>query len=182
MKNAVFTAMIVAVFGFALAGCQAEPKTEEKRDALDASVENSLNMMRSEDATFGRFLDDAYAYAVYPTVGKGGLIVGGAYGKGEVFDHGRMIGYSDLTQATVGGTIGGQAYTEVVAFENKAALDKFLDKEYAFDASVSAVALKSGVAKTSRFQNGIAVFKYIKGGLMADASVGGQRFRFTPVR
>jgi len=88
---------------------------QEKRDALDASVENSLNMMRSEDATFGRFLDDAYAYAVYPTVGKGGLIVGGAYGKGEVFDHGRMIGYSDLTQATVGGTIGGQAYTEVVA-------------------------------------------------------------------
>ncbi len=182
MKNVIFAALTLAVFGFGLVGCEAEPKTEAKRDALDSSVESSLNAMRSEDSTFGRFLDDAYAYAVYPTVGKGGLIVGGAYGKGEVFDHGRMIGYSDLTQATVGGTIGGESYTEVVAFENKAALDKFLDKEYALDAGISAVAIKSGVSKTARFQNGIAVFKYIKGGLMADASVGGQRFRFTPVR
>jgi len=87
-----------------------------------------------------------------------------------------------MSQATVGAQVGGQEYSEVIAFENKAALDKFISKEYAFDASVSAVALKSGVAKTARFSEGIAVFKYIKGGLMADASVGGQRFRYTPAR
>ncbi len=158
------------------------PQSEAKRDTLDSDVQRTLDAMRSEDPSFGRFIDDAYAYAVYPTVGKGGLIAGGAYGKGEVFEQGKMIGYSDLTQVTVGAQIGGQSYSEVVAFENKAALDKFISREYALDAAVSAVALKSGAAKNARFQNGIAVFQYIKGGLMAEAAVGGQRFRFTPVR
>jgi lipid-binding SYLF domain-containing protein len=172
--------LLLATFGIGMiGGCQAAPKTEAKRDALDSNVQSTLDAMRSEDSSFGRFLDDAYAYAVYPTVGKGGLIAGAAYGKGEVFEQGRMIGYSDLTQVTVGAQIGGQAYAEVVAFQNKAALDKFIQKEYAFDAGVSAVAVKSGVAKNARFQNGVAVFQYIKGGLMAEAAAGGQRFRFT---
>src|SRR3954468_2335565 len=183
MKQSICAAMLVAAFGFGLAGCSTAPKTEEKREALDSNAQNTLSAMRSEDPSFGDFLDRAYAYAVYPTVGKGGLIVGGGYGKGEVYQGSRMIGYSDLTQATVGGTIGGQSYAEVIAFENQAALDKFTKaKDYAFDASVSAVAVKSGVAKTARFRDGVAVFKYIKGGLMADASVGGQRFRFVPVQ
>jgi lipid-binding SYLF domain-containing protein len=182
MKQSICAALLVATFG-GLVGCSTAPKTEEKREALDSNAQNTLSAMRSEDPSFGDFLDRAYAYAVYPTVGKGGLIVGGGYGKGEVYQGGRMIGYSDLTQATVGGTIGGQAYAEVIAFENAAALDKFTKaKDYAFDASVSAVAVKSGVAKTARFRDGVAVFKYIKGGLMADASVGGQRFRFLPVQ
>jgi lipid-binding SYLF domain-containing protein len=174
--------MLLAVFGFGLAGCQTAPQTEAKRDTLDSDVQRTLDAMRSEDPSFGRFIDDAYAYAVYPTVGKGGLIAGGAYGKGEVYEQGKMIGYSDLTQVTVGAQIGGQSYSEVVAFQNKAALDRFISSEYAFEAGLSAVALKSGAAKNARFQNGIAVFQYIKGGLMAEAAAGGQRFRFTPVR
>ncbi|MDB5318373.1 MAG: hypothetical protein JWN40_4 [Phycisphaerales bacterium] len=176
-------ALLLATLGIGMiGGCQAAPKTEAKRDALDASVQSTLDMMRAEDPTFGRFIDEAYGYAVYPTVGKGGLIAGGAYGKGEVFEQGRMIGYSDLTQVTVGAQIGGQSYSEVIAFQNKAALDRFIEKEYALEAGVSAVALKSGAAKNARFQNGVAVFVYIKGGLMAEAAVGGQRFRFIPVR
>jgi lipid-binding SYLF domain-containing protein len=182
MRVSIYATMLLTVFGFGLAGCQTAPATEAKRDTLDSDVQRGLDNMRSEDPSFGRFLDDAYAYAVYPTVGKGGLIAGGAYGKGEVYEQGKMIGYSDLTQVTVGAQIGGQSYSEVVVFQNKAALDKFIAKEYAFDAAVSAVALKSGAAKTARFQDGVAVFKYIKGGLMAEASVGGQRFRFTPIR
>jgi lipid-binding SYLF domain-containing protein len=183
MKTPMFAAtLLVAAFGFGLAGCQTVPNTPEKREALDNSVQNSLSEMRSEDPSFGEFIDRAYAYAVYPSVGKGGFVFGGAYGNGELYQGGRMIGYSDMSQATVGAQIGGQEYSEVIAFENQAALDKFTSKEYAFDASVSAVALKSGVAKTARFREGIAVFKYIKGGLMADASVGGQRFRFRPVQ
>ncbi len=175
-------ALLLATIGIGMiGGCSTAPKTEAKRDALDSSVQSTLDMMRSEDPSFGRFLDDAYAYAVYPTVGKAGLIAGGAYGKGEVYEQGRMIGYSDLTQATVGAQIGGQSYSEVVAFQDKAALDRFIEKEYALEGGISAVALKSGVAKNARFQNGIAVFQYIKGGLMAEAAVGGQRFRFSSV-
>jgi lipid-binding SYLF domain-containing protein len=182
MKHSTLaTSLLLATFGMGMIGCQTAPKTEAKRDALDSNTQSTLDAMRSEDPGFGRFLDDAYAYAVYPTVGKGGLIAGGAYGKGEVFEQGRMIGYSDLTQVTVGAQIGGQSYSEVVAFQNKAALDRFIEKEYAFDAGISAVALKSGVAKNARFQNGVAVFQYIKGGLMAEAAAGGQRFRYSPV-
>jgi lipid-binding SYLF domain-containing protein len=183
MKHPMIAAtLLLAAFTFGLVGCTTAPKTEADRQALDDSVQNTLSAMRSEDPSFGDFLDKAYAYAVYPSVGKGAFIFGGAYGKGEVFQGGRMIGYSDMSQATVGAQVGGQEYSEVIAFENQAALDKFTTKEYAFDASISAVALKSGVAKTARFREGVAVFKYIKGGLMADASVGGQRFRFRPVQ
>jgi lipid-binding SYLF domain-containing protein len=183
MKTSMIAAtLLLAAFGFGLVGCQTAPDTPEKKEALDTNVQGTLSAMRSEDPSFGEFIDRAYAYAVYPSVGKGGFVFGGADGKGQVYECGRMIGYSDMSQATVGAQVGGQEYSEVIAFENKAALDKFISKEYAFDASVSAVALKSGVAKTARFREGLAVFKYIKGGLMADASVGGQRFRFTPVR
>jgi len=182
MRQSICAALLVAAFGFGVTGCSASPKDEAKRDALDSNTQSTLSAMRSEDPSFGSFLDGAYAYAIYPSVGKGAFIVGGAYGKGEVFQGGRMIGYSDMSQVTVGAAIGGEDYAEVIAFENQAALDKFTTKEYAFDASVSAVAVKSGVAKTARFRDGVAVFKYIKGGLMADASVGGQRFRFRPVQ
>jgi lipid-binding SYLF domain-containing protein len=182
MRQSILATLLVASFGFGVTGCSTAPRTEEKRDALDSNAQSTLSAMRSEDPSFGQFLDAAYGYAVYPTVGKGAFIFGGAYGKGEVFQGGRMIGYSDMSQVTVGASVGGQDFSEVIAFENQAALDRFTSKEFAFDASASAVALKSGVAKTARFRDGVAVFKYIKGGLMADASVGGQRFRFRPVQ
>ena len=173
-------ALLVATFGFGLTGCKTVPKTEEKRERLDANVQATLDSMRREDPSFGQFLDRAYGYAVYPTVGKGGLIVGGSFGRGEVFEQGRFIGYSDITQATVGAQIGGQSYSQVVVFEDKAALDKFTQSAYAFTAQVTAVAIKSGAAANARFRDGVAVFTYIKGGLMAEASAGGQRFRFVP--
>ena len=102
MRTSIFAALMLAAFGFGLAGCSAEPKTEEKKEAVHSNVSTTLDDMRREDPDFGRFIDRAYAYAVYPTVGKGGFIVGGSYGKGEVYEQGRMIGYSDITQATVG--------------------------------------------------------------------------------
>jgi lipid-binding SYLF domain-containing protein len=182
MNKTVFAALLVAVLGFGAVGCSPTPKTEEKKDALDASVQSTLDAMKAEDPSFGAFLDTAYGYAVYPTVGKGGLIVGGSYGKGHVYEQGKFIGYSDITQATVGAQIGGQAFAEVIAFENREALNRFTAKEFAFTAQVTAVALKSGAARQARFRDGIAVFTYIKGGLMAEASAGGQRFRFNAVR
>ncbi|HEY7119572.1 MAG TPA: lipid-binding SYLF domain-containing protein [Tepidisphaeraceae bacterium] len=181
MKSTLFGALLLAGLAFGLVGCSAEPKNEEKKNALDSDVQASLDSMRKEDPSFASFVDKSYGYAVYPSVGKGGLIVGGAYGHGEVFEQGRMIGYSDLTAATVGAQIGGQSFTEVICFENKAALDNFISKEYAFSAGFSAVALKSGAAAQARFKDGIAVFTYVKGGLMAEASVGGQKFRFVPL-
>ena len=182
MRTSLFAALVVAAFGFGMGGCSTQPQTEEKKQALDSDARNTLNEMRKEDPDFGAFVDKAYGYAVYPSVGKGGFIVGGSYGKGEVYEQGRLIGYSDITQATIGAQVGGQAYAEVIAFENKAALDKFIASEYQLAAEATAVALKSGASKQAKFQNGIAVFTYNKGGLMAAAAIGGQRFRYTPAR
>jgi lipid-binding SYLF domain-containing protein len=120
--------------------------------------------------------------AVFPSVGKAGLGVGGAYGRGEVWEQGKLIGYSDITQATIGLQAGGQAFTQMLVFENKDALDRFITNKYQPTAQATAVALKSGAAANAKYSEGIAVFTHIKGGLMAEASLGGQRFRFTPVR
>jgi lipid-binding SYLF domain-containing protein len=181
-KTLKCAALLVAVIGFGLTGCQTAPKTEDERSKLVSKGEESLATMKAEDSSFASFIDSAYGYAVYPTVGEGGLIVGGSYGKGNVYERGKMIGYSDMTQASVGAQVGGQAYTEVIAFENKDALDKFISGEYKMAAEATATALKSGAAAKAKFQDGIAVFTYVKGGLMAKAAIGGQRFRFTPVR
>jgi lipid-binding SYLF domain-containing protein len=182
MNRNVIAGLLLAVVGIASVGCSTMPKTEEKRDAQDENVRNTLSAMRMEDPTFGAFLDSAYGYAVYPTVGRGAFVFGGAYGKGQVYEQNKFIGYSDMSQATVGAQIGGEAFAEVIAFENKAALDRFIEKEFAFTAELKAVALKSGAGKAARFQDGIAVFTYVKGGLIAQAAVGGQRFRFVPTR
>jgi lipid-binding SYLF domain-containing protein len=93
-----------------------------------------------------------------------------------------MIGYSQINKVNIGAQIGGQAFSQVVAFENKAALDRFIQKEYAFSGEAKATAIKSGVALNARFQDGVAVFQHTKGGLMAAVAVGGQRFSFSPAR
>src|SRR4029450_4907774 len=97
-----------------------------------------------QDPALQAFLDKAYGYAIFPSVGKGAVGVGGAYGKGEVFERGNKIGYCDLSQATIGLALGGQTFTEIVAFENKAALDSFKGGNVKFAGQASAVGLKAG--------------------------------------
>jgi lipid-binding SYLF domain-containing protein len=110
-------------------------------------------------------------------VGKGGLVVGGAYGRGVVYEQGRHIGYSDLTQGSVGLQAGGQTFSELLVFENKSALDRFKEGKLDF-AAASAVVLKSGVATHAPFVNGVAVVVSPIGGAMLEASIGGQQFTY----
>jgi lipid-binding SYLF domain-containing protein len=180
--NSLFVALVLGFASLALVGCPTTPRTEEAAEKLDSAVSTTLADMRAEAPDFGEFLDRSYAYAVFPTVGEGAFVFGAGGGRGEVYEQGKMIGYSRMIKGTVGAQIGGKGYAQVVCFENKAALDKFIAKEFAFSAEVSAVALKSGAAKMAKFQNGIAVFQYQKGGLMAAAAVGGQQFTYAPAR
>jgi lipid-binding SYLF domain-containing protein len=113
--------------------------------------------------------------------GKGAIGVGGAYGRGEVWEGGKLVGYSTLTQASIGLALGGQSYTELIFFENKAALDRFKSGGFAFAAQASAVALKSGVSANAKYSDGVAVFTMGQTGLMYEASVGGQKFSFQPI-
>jgi len=147
------------------------------------------------------YFTNSYGYAVFPAIGKGGLIVGGAHGNGRVFQNGQYVGDTSMTQVSVGLQIGGQEYRQIIFFEDKRAFDDFTSGNFQFDAGVSAVALKasaSGEAGTTGtntatsantgeatthgggYYRGLAVFTIIKGGAMAEAAVAGQKFTYTP--
>jgi lipid-binding SYLF domain-containing protein len=146
------------------------------------------------------FLKSAYGYAVFPTVGKAGFGIGGAYGKGQVYRGGKVTGEAKLFKATIGFQLGGQAFSEIIFFKDKRAYDEFTGGNFEFDATASAVAITAGVqAKAgtegatagasagpntdtqakARYHKGMAVFVHTKGGLMYEAAIGGQKFSFT---
>jgi len=118
---------------------------------------------------------------VFPTVGKGGIGIGGARGKGWVYSHGRLIGRSTLTQVTIGFQLGGQAYSEVVFLKDQAAMDSFKKGRLKLDAQASAIALTARAAGDLPYRDGVAIVTMAKGGLMYEASVGGQKFSFDPL-
>ena len=137
-------------------------------------------MFKQEDPELIAFFDQAAGYAVFPTVGKGAMGIGGAYGKGVVFVGSEAIGDASLTQLSIGFSFGGQSYSEIIFFEKQEDLDRFKESKLELDASASAVALKKGASKDANYRKGVAVFTKPKGGLMFDASVGGQKFSYTP--
>jgi lipid-binding SYLF domain-containing protein len=164
-----------------VSGCATAPTSPEDKAALSRDVTTALTQAKVQDPSLQAFLDRAYGYAIFPSVGKGAAGVGGAYGKGEVFEHGRKIGYCDLSQGTIGLALGGQTFTEIIAFENKAALDNFKNGSLKFAAQASATALKAGTSENAKFTDGVSVLTANPEGLMAEAAVGGQTFSFQPL-
>ena len=159
-------------------GCRTTPKSAEAKEDLQGGAQRALDRMITADPDLRGVIDAAYGYAIFPKVGKGGLIVGGGYGRGIVYEQGTMIGYADITQATIGLQAGGQTFSELIVFQNKEALDRFRQNKLEFSANASAVILKKGAAKAAQFENGVAIFIEPRAGAMAEASVGGQKFTF----
>jgi len=147
------------------------------------------------------FFKNAYAYAVFPTIGKGGIGVGAAHGEGQVYQAGKVTGKTSMTQLTVGAQLGGQAISEAIFFQDKRAYNEFISGNFEFSAQASAVAITAGAqaqagsegagssataggtagAQAAKYHKGMAVFTHAKGGLMYEASVGGQKFKFEPI-
>ena len=147
-----------------------------------------------------QFFDKSYGYAVFPTIGKGGIVLGAAHGSGRVFVKGRHVGDTSMTQLSVGPQLGGQAYSQIIFFQDKRAFDDFASGNFEFGAQASAIAITAGAsaqattggagagasgtpshAKTaSHYHDGMAVFTIAKGGLMYEASLGGQKFSYKP--
>lgn len=148
---------------------------------LQADVDAAIVAFQKADTGLKTVFEKATGYAVFPNVGKGGFIVGGAHGNGHVFESGKLIGYASLTQVTVGAQVGGQEFSEIIFFETKEALDKFKQSGYAMSAQLSAVAAAEGASKNAKYVDGVMVFTKAKQGLMAEASVGGQKFKFEPL-
>ena len=124
------------------------------------------------------YFKKARGYAVFPNVGKGGFGIGGARGEGEVFEKGNVIGSTTLTQVSVGFQLGGQVFSQIIFFKDKKSLDRFTEGNFEFGASASAVLISEGANASADYSDGVAVLTFSKGGLMYEASVGGQKFSF----
>lgn len=181
MKTHRLLCLALAIGVCWLAGCSTAPKSTERRVELSSEVQASLAAAKSTDPGLQRFFDTAAGYAVFPTVGKGAVGVGGAYGRGQLFERGQLVGYCSLTQANIGLALGGQSFTQLIFFEDQAALDRFKSGNYAFSAQASAVALRSGASAAAQYAEGVAVFTMGEAGLMVEASIGGQKFSFEPI-
>ena len=148
------------------------------------------------------YFANAYGFAVFPVVGKGGFIVGAAHGDGKVYRGGKVTGTASLTHVSIGFQLGGQAFSEIIFFKDKSAYENFTSGSFEFDAKASAVAItaaaqaqtgttgssagasvtpSTGKQSSSAYYKGMAVFVHIKGGLMYEAAVGGQKFNFKPI-
>jgi lipid-binding SYLF domain-containing protein len=173
LKNSTF-AMVIGGLLLAVAAT-AQAKSD---DALIADAKATMAQFKKADPGLAKFAERSAGYVVFPGIGKGAVGVGGAHGSGVVFEKGKPVGKAELTQVTVGLQIGGQAYSEVVFFETPAVLAAFKKGDTKFSSAVSAVALKTGASANAKFTDGVAVFTATKGGLMLEASVGGQHFDF----
>ena len=163
------------------AGCSTAPRSESARQNLQRDADQTLQRFRSSEASIGNRVDQAYGYAVFPTVAKGGLGVGGAYGRGIVYEQGRSVGYCDVSQGSIGFQAGGQKYSELILFENKSVLDRFKSGQFAVAAQASAVAATAGKGANAKYNDGVMVYTLGEAGLMYEASVGGQKFDYKPM-
>jgi lipid-binding SYLF domain-containing protein len=166
-----------------LAGCGSTPNigSESQRDALTSRAQASLDDFKRTDPTLQPILDSSYAYVIFPDISTGAVGVGGAYGRGEVFRNGTMIGYADVSQGSIGVQLGGQKYAELIVFKTATPFVDFSQSTLEFDARASAIAAASGAAATADYSRGVVIFSLPQGGLMFQAAIGGQKFRYTPV-
>ncbi len=125
----------------------------------------------------GKFFDSAYGYAVFPTIGKAGVGVGGAYGKGRVYEKGKYVGDTSVTQLSIGFQLGGQGYSQIVFFQDQRAYKEFTSGNFEFGADANAVAITATTAGGA-YNKGMATFTVVKGGLMYEASISGQKFSY----
>ena len=173
LKSITFAALLFLAFGV---NAQSDKDKKVMKDA-DKAKEKLMTM----EVGLDQFFRNSAGYVVFPNVGKGGFIIGGASGNGVVYEDGTKVGMADLKKLSVGLQAGGQAITEIIFFETNEDLEEFKEGDFEFSAEASAVAIKSGVAVNAKYRDGVAVFALPKAGLMADASVGGQKFDYTPL-
>ncbi|CAL67949.1 conserved hypothetical protein, secreted [Christiangramia forsetii KT0803] len=148
-------------------------------DALMSDTRDAKAAMIQADNNLQELFSTSAGYAIFPNVGKGAYIIGGASGNGIVYEKGTMVGYSNLKQVDVGLQVGGKAYREVLFFKTQEALNDFKDGEYELSGNATAVIIEKGKSKTIKFEDGIAVATMPKAGAMVGVSVAGQRFGYT---
>jgi len=178
MKTLFKKSQIALVVAAILLACTANAQVDGWNPELENESSLALSSILEKTPKLTSFKNEAYGYAVFPRVTKAAIGVGGAAGNGILYKGHIAVGKAHLKQATVGIQFGGQQYVEVIFFENEEIFEKFTNGKLKFDAQVSAVALKEGAAADAAYQDGVAVFTATKGGLMYEASIGGQHFKY----
>lgn len=176
MKSAIGLLAIASVF---VLGCAHTPTKPGARADLTTAAERTVQRMVSEDPGLRPLLDSSVGYVVFPAAGEGGFLIGGGAGKGVVFQHGQPVGFAELRQIAVGALVGGQRYAQIVVVRSPEAFQAMRSGRFDFGANASAVILRSGAAANATFENGVAVFREPIRGAMVNASLSGQRIRFT---
>jgi lipid-binding SYLF domain-containing protein len=178
---------LVLIVPALLLGLNVASAKDIDKDELHDKVESIKKDWQAKDDTFEATLKKAYAYAIFPEVGKGGFIIGASHGAGEVYKtgevykKGKLIGHTKMTQTTVGAQVGGQTYAEVILFKNKKALDRFKKARFEGSAAATAIGGKKGAAAVSKYKDGTAIMVLPIKGAMVEAAGGGQKFAFEPV-
>lgn len=175
MKNTLLAGLAVTLALISSAATSAWDPDEEAEYHKDA--QEALAAFLEKDPDAKRFVDKAAGYVIIPTVGKAGLGIGGARGKGLLYEGGAITAVVTLTQLSVGFQAGGQAYSEFIFFEDTTTLANFKKGNYELNAQASAVAITAGASADAAFEDGMAIFTQAKGGLMYEAAVGGQKFK-----
>jgi len=185
MKARAFAFVVPVAFAVAslllpgMSYAQDQKTPAEQRAQLKKDTQDTIAAYKKTDPAIDRFFKDSAGYAVFPRVGKAGFILGGGHGAAEVYAKGnKLLGTATMTLVTVGLQAGAQEFSEILFFENQAALDRFTQGKFEFAASASAVILTTGAAKGKEYRDGVAVFVQPRGGAMAEAALGTQKYSF----
>ena len=188
MKRSVFAFALLAVLALVNAPARADEWSDTE------------SLFKNAGAS-GRYFSHAYGYAVFPTIGKGGIGIGAAHGSGRAYAQGRWVGNTSMNQLTVGLQLGGQAFSQIIFFEDERSFKEFTSGNFEFGAQASAVAITAGASASAgttggsagasggkkdattsgQYHKGMAVFTIAKGGLMYEAAIGGQKFSYKPL-
>jgi lipid-binding SYLF domain-containing protein len=178
MTKVLSALCLVITAALIFSACSTTPNSAEGRADIRKDSDAAVVKAKANDQSMTHLLQAAHGSAVFPKVGKGAAGVGGAYGKGVLYQDGRMVGYCDVSQASVGLQLGAQTYTEIICFENQKSFDRFKTGNFALDAQATAVVLKSGEGANAKYSNGVAIFTMDETGLMFEAAIGGQKFGY----
>jgi lipid-binding SYLF domain-containing protein len=176
--NKLLTVLIA--FSLILTSTFVQAWEPDNTNKMELAVAQAIINAKEKDPSMTKWFDTAYAYAAYPKVGKGGIGIGGAYGKGLVIHGDSTVGTTSLSQVTIGLQLGGQVYSQFIMFRDKTAFDHFSRGNFEMGAQASAVAITLGASADANYDGGVAVFTIAEGGLMFEASIGGQKFKYKP--
>ncbi len=202
-KHLSLSALFLTAFTVLSPAIHADDEFTESEAQMTQNVDEAeydVTLAAFKNSKAGNFFEHAYGYAVFPTIGKVGFVIGGAYGQGRVYEKGRYTGTTEMTQASIGFQFGGQAYSQIIFLQDQRSYDEFTSGNFEFGANASAVVITAGVAAEAstkgtsatanagnkhvkaegQYYKGMAVFNIAKGGLMYEAVLSGQKFNFYP--